>query len=300
MNPPAPTAPIILSIDPNLIDLAPELSVVPMLSAVASHYTAQTKNAKAVETGREMQDELEALFSSLRAIGIQEPIKASKLKGGRWKAWDGRHRLLFAAQEGLESVPLVEVTEDEGRAFVEASVIGRRHWTKGQRAYLEVLLHPEVCGNAHGRPGKAHSVNFSMDDLATRCGVSVGLMHQACELYRKFHAPGAKAGSPEAIEAEHNREKYEMAIWSGAGLGAVIAGIAGGNLTLNAPRPETSFAALDKPFGTLVRIGKLFDGKWDEDEKKKAMKVLSLKVRELPASFRTAFAEAIAAAEFAA
>lgn len=286
----------ILSVPPNFLQLAPELAAVPMMGAVAHHYTGG--KGKRDEVAAEITAELQAFFSSLDRDGIKEALKASRNADGTLKLWDGRHRLLWAEQSGQKTVPVLVVTEAEGRAIVEASVLGRRHWTKGQRAYLAVRLHPEVTeGVQGGARGKIHSVKITVEELAARTGVSVGLLHQAVDLYRKFYAPGCKAKSPEAIEAAALREKYEMSIWAGAGLGAVIAGIGGGTSTDGKSRNPSSFKSLDKPLGTIATLSKSFT-KWTAEERDKAVTLMVTRFREdLTPEFRLALSEALAAAD---
>lgn len=271
------------------------LNTVPMIGAVAKRLLGD-RSPSAKQVGKDLDAERAALWASLEREGILEPLKAHKDAQGRWIIDDGRHRYEWALATGKATVPVVEVTEQQGQALIEATVIGRRHWTKGQRAYLGVLLHPEVSSNAAHRPEKVHSVNLSMDDMAERLGVSVGLVHQAVELYRAFHAPGAKPGSPEAIEAADLKDRYEMSIWAGAGLGAVIAGIAGGQSTGGKARPESGFHSLDKPLATLGRLSGLF-AKWDEVERGKALRLMTSRLKESTSpEFRLALSEALAAA----
>jgi hypothetical protein len=272
------------------------LNTVPMLGAVAKRLLGG-KSTTEKQVGKDLDAERAALWASLDREGILEPIKAHKDEKGRWIIDDGRHRFEWALATGQAKVPVVEVTPQQGHALIEATVIGRRHWTKGQRAYLGVLLHPEVAGVQPGRPKITDSVgNFTATDLAERLGVSVDTVHQAVELYRTFHAPGAPKSSPEAIEAADFKDRYEMSIWAGAGLGAVLAGIAGGQSTGGKARPDSGFHSLDKPLATLGRLSGLYT-KWDEAERSKALRLMTTRLRESTSpEFRLALSEALAAA----
>lgn len=272
------------------------LNTVPMLGQVAKRLLGD-KSASAKQVGKDLDAEVAALWASLDREGILEPIKAHKDDKGRWIIDDGRHRFEWALARGKGEVPVAEVTPEQGQALIEATVIGRRHWTKGQRAYLGVLLHPEVAGVAPGRPKITDSVgNLNATDLAERLGVSVDTVQQAVELYRTFHAPGVPKSSPEAIEAADLKDRYEMSIWAGAGLGAVLAGIAGGLSTGGKNRPESGFHSLDKPLATLGRLSGLFT-KWDEAERSKALRLMTTRLRESTSpEFRLALSEALAAA----
>lgn len=280
-----------------LVSIDPRLAVVPMMQDVGTKFLASAK-PEVKKIGQELAEETAALFGSLDELGILEPIKAYR-EGWTWVAVDGRHRLAWAHKKALAKMPLIEVSKAEAMQIIEASVIGRRHWTKGQRAWLGVCQHPEVCETAEGRPSKnSDSVGvFNATTLAARLGVSADVVTQAARLYTLFRAPGFAESSPEAIEAAACREKYEHLIWGGAGLGAILAGIAGGQATGEKPKAPTGFHHLDKPLGELVRLSKAFTG-WDEEERGKAQRLLTARVKaDMTPEFRLALAEALAAAD---
>ena len=293
---PASDSSIVL-VDPRKLILAPELAAVPMMGDVAKHYAS---NPKATDLRAELNAEREGAWQSMDDIGIIEPVKATLSADGKsGKVWDGRHRTEWALARGKDTVPVVHVTEEVGRKLMEASVIGRRHWTKGQRAYLGVICHPEVADAKLGRPNKtADSIGISGESgLAARLGVSPDVVNQAVAVYRAFHAPGAKKNSAEAIEAADCKAKYEMSIWAGAGLGAVLAGIGGGKATHDKPRKDSDWGALDKPLGTMTRLSHQYD-KWADEEKTKAMRLMTTRFKtDFSPAFRLALSEALAAAD---
>lgn len=282
-----------LFLDPNHLKLAPELAAVPMTGAVADHYR---NNPKAAALRAELDSERLANQQSMDKIGIVEPLKVTlSADGTHGKLWDGRHRLEWALARGKDTVPVMHVSEEVGRELMEISVIGRRHWTKGQRAYLAVICHSEVAGVSVGRPKKGAAM--SRTELANHHGVSADLIDQAVAVYRAFHAPDAKANSAEAIEAADCKAKYEMSIWAGHGLGAVIAGIGGGKATHNKDRKASGWANLDKPLGTMTRLSHQWDT-WAEDERSKALKLMSTRFKDdFSPAFRLALSEALAAAD---
>lgn len=303
---PAATDHSCILLDPTKLSLAPELAAVPMMGDVVNHLRGKPKAAAVME---EMNGERAGVWTSLDEIGIREPLKVTliepKMVNGELSyapncaiVWDGRHRLEWALARGQETVPVMVVSEAVGRRLMEASVIGRRHWTKGQRAYLGVICHPEVAGASSGRPKKSDSVGISnAPALATHLGVSADIVNQAVIVYRAFHAPGEKPNSAEAIEAADCKAKYEMSIWAGAGLGAVIAGIGGGKATHGKDRKASDWAALDKPLGTMTRLSHLWDG-WAEDERSKALRLMSTRFKDdFSPAFRLALSEALAAAD---
>jgi len=288
-----------------LITIDPRLAIVPMMVDVAAKFITSPKPEIKAQ-GVEMMAEHDALRSSLDELGIVEPIKAFR-QGRRWVAVDGRHRLEWlddgyaphSTKNQFLKVPLIEVSEAEAMQIIEASVIGRRHWTKGQRAWLGVCQHPAVCEVEEGRPAKnADSIGvLTAPKLAARIGVSADTVNQAVALYRAFYAPGHAASSPEAIEAAAKREKYEHLIWGGAGLGGILAGIAGGDATGGKPKAQTGFHHLDAPLSQLVRLSKAFTS-WDTEERLKAQRLLTARVKaDMTPEFRLALAEALAAAD---
>jgi hypothetical protein len=284
----------------NNLRINPALNVVPMMGTVAAHLLS-SKTPQARQAGADLMAEKEALWATWDAAGEVDAVKAHLATDGCYEIDDGRHRLEWALARGRETLRVEPVTAEAGALLAEATVIGRRHWTKGQRAYLGVLSHPEVAGMKHGgnRKDQTDAIGLiaSAPDLAERLGVSADTVLQAVELYRLFHAPGFKAGSPEAIEAADRKERYEMSIWAGAGLGGVIAGIGGGNATGDKPRAASGFHGLDKPLAALVRFSGVFT-KWDADERAKAQKLMVARFRtDMTPEFRLMLAEALAAAD---
>jgi len=309
------------------ITIAPTLAVVPMLGDVAAKFSASPK-AYLKKLGADIASEHHALKQRLEEHGIREAVPVTLydvdgqemaadpgdhfqqvlLNAGRKiVAWDGRHRLEWAASKGAAmKVPVRFVTEKEGQALLELTVIGRRHWTKGQRAWLGVIQHPEI---RQVRREDSLKQNLRSDSvgtmnattLAARLGVSADLVAQAGELYAKFYAPGAKAGSPEAIEAEATRSRFEHLIWGGAGLGAILAGLGGGKATTGKPKAPTGFHHLDAPLASLTRLSKHWM-EWDAEERGKAQSLIAARIRGdeatpgWPQEFCLAIAEALAAA----
>jgi hypothetical protein len=292
----------------SVIQISPALASVPMLGDVSASLLAQA-STQAKAMGQAMADEKAALWASLDREGILEPLKVHHTSGGQYMLHDGRHRFEWAKARGLETVPVMQITEAQGMAIAEATVVGRRHWTKGQRAYLGLLLHPEVAQDKRGGDrSKTDSVGFAQQTdsvglvlttsmLAVRLGVSADTVEQAAELYRTFFAPGFKAGSPEAIQAAALKSKYELSIWAGAGLGAVLAGIAGGQSTAGQAKAATGFQHLDAPLASLTRLSKAFTG-WDGEERAKALRLMTGRFRDdFTPEFRLALSEALSAAE---
>lgn len=250
-----------------------------MMEEVALRYLDAAKADLRAE-GAELENELEALHGQLDQIGIQDPIPVTLQAQGPL-AWDGRHRTAWAIKSGKSTVPCRLVTEAEGQALMEATVIGRRQWTKGQRAWLAVTLHPQVAGNTKGRPVKSDSVGFTAESLATRFGVSADLIDQAVKIYRTFE------------QLPTLREKHEPGIWIGHGLGAVLAGIPGALATETKPKKPISWTTMQGPLSTLSSVAKSF-AKWSAEERDCARDAFANWIKKLPEDFRLTLTEAVA------
>ncbi|WP_397379676.1 hypothetical protein [Prosthecobacter sp.] len=278
-----PTARI-LQVDPNLLVFSSALTAVPMMNDVASRFLESAK-ADLRQEGKTLADEIDALHLHLDDIGIQEPIPVTFTNGNDATegvtAWDGRHRTAWAIERCLDTVPVRVVSRKEGHALLEGTVIGRRHWTKGQRAWLAVTLHPQVVGNTKGRPGKSDSVGITAQSLADRFGVSADLIDQAVKIHRVFE------------QLPTLREKHEPGIWIGHGLGAVLAGIPGATTTEDKPKKQISWTTMQGPLSTLSNVAKSF-GKWSTEERDCARDALGMWLKQLPADFRLTLTEAVA------
>lgn len=282
-------------LNPKRIVFADSLAGVPMMGRIADHFQASAKADLRAE-GVEKAAELAALRAQLDALGIQDPLPITcyDSKGREVQditdpeacfkvtGWDGRHRTEWALEKGLKHVPVRIVTEAEGRSLLEATVVGRRHWTKGQLAWLAVTLNPGVAKNPEGRPKKnSDSVGVSAGSLGQRFGVSADLIDQAVKIWRCFE------------QVPTLREKHEPGIWVGHGLGAVLAGIPGATTTEGKPRQAISWTTMNGPLATLSRVGTAFD-KFSADERDATRDALAAWLRKQPESFRLTFSEAVA------
>ena len=181
-----------------------------------------------------------AFVADVKAHGVKEPIKFCLIKGVPTIV-DGRHRWQAATAAGYSDIRAIGVSEEEGRNLMESSVIGRQHLTKSMRAYWAVVMHPQVALDAEKvqKTGKkAPPSALNAEGLAEKFGVSLRLIEQACELYRE-------------LDTSHTlRRKHEWRVRAGYGLGAILAGIAGGDSTEDKPKGRQPFNIV-KPLASV-------------------------------------------------
>jgi len=196
----------------------------------------------------EMSHDFESLIASIGKHGIREKLKVVKTAKG-WKIVDGRHRFEAAAElikrwgkplagfdkvytpqaERLmnEGLPCEEVQESEAVPII-MDAVNRRHLSKGARAYLAVMMHRENIKDGAGRKSRSEC-GITAPELATEAGVSLRLMEDALSLHKTFMA------------REDLRKRFEPAIWVGAGLSKLAAGVEAYQKTGEEPdeEPET-------------------------------------------------------------
>ncbi len=271
-----------MTFPPSALHPSPELAAIPMLGEVATHFAA-SKKPEHKDAAIEVAGDLAALHASLDANGIIEPLKVTLSKDrSTGVIWDGRHRHQWATHAGLSAVPIVEVSEDAGRALIAATVVGRRHWTKGQRAWLAVILHPYLAGGTRGRK-YALSAQLTAAEVADLYGVSLRLIVQAIEIAKAFD------------RLPTLRDRHEPGIWAGFGLGAILAGIPGAQTTVGQPRKASTWINLTKPYGTLTTLGKAY-ASWPEADQQAAQEAtVRWLANECDPAFRTMLAESLAA-----
>jgi hypothetical protein len=198
----------------------------------------------------EMSHDFESLIVSIAKHGIREKLKVVKTKKG-WKIVDGRHRFEAALEVikrflGSEAFPvfaaMAQKLADEGLPCEEVDeadavpiimdAVNRRHLSKGARAYLAVMMHRENIKEGSGRKSRTEC-GITAPELATEAGVSLRLMEDALSLHKTFMARADL------------RQRFEPAIWVGAGLAKLAAGVEAYQKTGQEPdeEPETEAQA---------------------------------------------------------
>ena len=211
--------------------------------------TELTLHAAASRLPRMADDapEFAALLIHIAEHGITEPIKVNQFRVvvgvDTWEA---------AKQLGIKSVPCVEIGPDEIFGHLSAALTARKHYTKGQIAYLALPLleplmdaarrrqlaalkqgskgsNPRSALNALRENGNPALAKFAMaktaEQLAEALGISRRLFFFAAAIHRDFAAdPSLRARFEPAI-LEQGEDGAPT------GLGAVVAGIAGHKAT---------------------------------------------------------------------
>lgn len=174
----------------------------------------------------------ERLVEDVRDRGITVPIIVDKED----RVVDGRHRRRAAARLQLAEVPVTVCEPDEVASIILATLIQRRHFTPGQIAYLAFPAFESAYEESRRRRMAALKRDpnglkpaKTVEALAEEIGVSRDLFLQAA----KVHAIFAKDQ-----EAWQLFEPRILDPDRPAGLGAIIAGIAGRNATVEQARPE--------------------------------------------------------------
>lgn len=182
------------------------------------------------------QDVVDQIADTLLNGGetIREPLKITP----DLQVVDGRHRFLAAKKAQLTEVPCILVAADHAAEIALETLLARRHFTKGQRAYLAAPL-LEATINEYGqrrlnniKRGEATDLQFgrSAERLAEKLGIGGRLLEQSRTIHLAFdaHPEWRAQDEPKILDPEKP-----------IGLGAIIAGFAGRTTTKGKPRQDT-------------------------------------------------------------
>lgn len=168
------------------------------------------------------EPDFQALLDSVRDRGLDYPV----LIDSERRVIDGRNRRNVCSLLG-KSVPCRLVADADAASIIVASLVNRRHLTKGAQAYLAAPLFEHVLTESKARrianikagasdPALSAVTGRTLEDVALACGISLRLVEQAFEVIRRF------AKSPE------QKAQWEPEIIAGEiGLGAAIQAMAG-------------------------------------------------------------------------
>lgn len=179
-----------------------------------------------------------ALVDDIQANGLIEPIKITE----RGEIVDGRHRWRAAKRMAWTTIPTVTVEDDQVLNLAISSLLARRHYTRGQLAYVAYPLFEDAHREAqHLAVKKLQKGPFSpsptqlgtgtpktVEALAARLGVTGETFRQASKLHGIF-------AKNDDVRAEW--EPKILAAEDPIGLGRAIAGIAGQAATPSSKGP---------------------------------------------------------------
>lgn len=220
-----------------------------------------------------------SLVDDIRLRGIDQPILVDLER----RVIDGRHRLRAAKRLQLKLVPTIVSEKFNVASLIVNSLIQRRHYSKGARAYLAFpLLEPAMEEArqrklANLRHNTAEPVvtgeSKTVADLAASIGVGRDLFFQAKTCHETFEK------HPEL------KEQFEPQILSGEmGLGAAIAGMAGQAATKNKPKAKALGGQLQLFTETFTQLRKRYHywDKFDDDQKASATRSLQQNLGAMP------------------
>jgi hypothetical protein len=176
-----------------------------------------------------------ALARSVAEHGVREPLQITPIG----EIVDGRHRWMAAKRAQLATVPCCEIGEESLATVILDSLLNRRHYTAGQRAYLAVEFLEAAMGEATERRVK-NLIQFksaapirakTFEEYATELGISHQTLERALALWKTFAAhPEVRTLTNEDGSGHEAtfREHFEPLILREdrpLGIGAVMAGI---------------------------------------------------------------------------
>jgi hypothetical protein len=233
---------------------------------------------------------------------------------------DGRHWYWCCKKLGWRKIRYEIVPEGEVMATIFNTLVNRRHYSKGQLAYIVAPMLDGIFAEARKRQiagGAAPVAAETPETIAGSMGISIRVLHQAREIHELFESDKTKRTLTDRDDVtEKNvtfREFYEPRLLlvedpeaprtRAYGLGAVLAGIKQTHsIEKNATtrphgggRPERVDKQLQL-FGTAMtglQNKFVYWQKWDEDTRAEAVKAFSPVVEKMPDDLLAEFAKAI-------
>lgn len=246
-----------------------------------------------------------ALYDDIAERGIRKPLEIH----GRHVV-NGETRRGIAVAMGITEVPCIEIPEDQVLAAINEQLVGQKHLTKGQRAYLLVPIAGKILAEAATRrvanlkrgqsPMPTQSASGNIGDFCENHGFSRDLFSQAETLHKIW------AGDPETLRLRQLvgadvaalREEWEpkiLALDAPVGLGAALAGMAGERATKDRPKAPNAEVQLDlfaQGVGTLDRVAKAWP-KLRKGSRPEIVQAWTRVASAWPADLRRELAEAL-------
>jgi hypothetical protein len=259
-----------------------------------------------------------ALVEDIRERGIDQPLQIDAEK----RVLEGRERLKAARQLQLKEVPVIVREPGEEVAVILHSLLQRKHYTKGQLAYVAFpLLEPAIqesrkrrlenLKNAKTPINSRKGTECTIEIMAADLGISRKLLVMAGQLHRLFsesdHAieewdaahPHGGEGRPEDLRA-----RFEPQILTPVeggergqhicGLGDVLAGIGGQKSTKGQQVEKPRQLELFEDAWSDLRKRALYWDSFDERTKLQARDTIYAVVAEMPDEVADVLAKAVA------
>lgn len=235
-----------------------------------------------------------AFVEDVRERGIDQPL----IVDAESRVLEGRRRLRAARQLQFEKVPVI-VREDVFGVMI-GGLLQRGHYSKGGLAYLLYPLLQKGFEEARRRrlellkkPNDSRSTlsvlpGKSVEHFSEHIGVSRVVLFQAQQVHQAFHKDTAKyefGDDDGPIRWMTLREYFEPRILEQekpAGLGAVLAGIAGMKATKGKGKTNPAQLQLfEEVFDTLTKRFTYWS-KFDEESKRKMKPVIVNAIAAMP------------------
>lgn len=243
-----------------------------------------------------------ALRRYLMSGGDFEPLKITQ--GREIIDPDSRERWRAARQLQMATVPVTIVAEEDVEFVAIGTLVNRWHLTKSALAYLVYpMLKPAFEASRNKRLENLKNTNVSrkgtqfpfgntVEEMARSFGVSDKLLKQAKDVHAIFDRDADyKEQMEPRILAEMEGGEHERLL--PMGLGAVIAGHAGRDHTLDKNRRDRGkFGLFERDFAIAMKRMACWDD-FDEREKAKARQQLRDWMAAVPESAREDLIQAI-------
>jgi len=153
------------------------------------------------------------------------------------KIVDGRHRYWCAQKLQWPEIPVQVIPDSEVMSTIFATLLNRRHYTKGQRAYIVAEHIGEAFEEAKRRQrAGVEADRFTLirtpENYAQEIGVTTRYLNDAFSIYKLYEQLPGKRTFTDAEGKKHKdvtaREYFELKIMDAEkpmGLGAAIAGL---------------------------------------------------------------------------
>jgi hypothetical protein len=203
----------------------PDLAGIPMIPDVIANL--ETACAESKGGNIHLQDALSserekwaAFLKTIEDDDVLEPVKVIKDTNF---ICDGRHRWAGSVAAGKEDILFEEVTKEQARVIITATLTGKRHYTTSAMAYNAVATHPQIANKKQGQRSDlatsllSREVAKTNSALAAEFGVGLATLENAIFCYREIQ----KLKNSKAKKNQRAASQFEALIYTGTGIGKV-------------------------------------------------------------------------------